>query len=111
MQETSLISTFKDTLLKIINKGTYDGQYFYFYDQKYHLEFEEGTYERSPALLIHHILFYEDIYHLFCDAPEIKTISEQIHDDVIFRSEKHMDLLDDLHSAGKEIILTYKGQF
>lgn len=108
MNEKSIINTFTNTLLEVLKEGTYEGQYFYCYDQKYHLEFDDGSYERSPELLIHHVLYYEGIYQMFCNASEINNIQEQIDDDVIYRNDEYMELLDDLHSAGKEIITNFK---
>lgn len=105
--ENDILNSFEESVKKVLNEGTIEGGYFYWYDQKYRLEYSDGSYERSPQLLIHHILFYEGFYQQFCSEYELAEIEETTDEPIIFRSDDYMDLLDDLHALGKKVIENY----
>ena len=95
--ENDILTSFKESLKKILKEGTIENNFLYWYDQKYRLEYWDGSYDRSPQLLIHHILLYEGFYQKFCSENELVEIEETIDEPIIFRSNDYMYLLDDLH--------------
>ena len=104
MNTDLILAKAQSAIKMVVSNGKLDNGIFHYYDQRYILEYADGSYEESPQLLLHHILFYEGIYKLFCSQEELLKIEKQINDDVIYRNDEYMDLLDDIHSIGKEII-------